>query len=71
MLLNTNRAHITDSDSLLIFFIGGVTGEEVKLIKSFFKHYQKPVIIGSTSFLSPADVTRKLFVRNPLKPFVM
>lgn len=71
MILNSTRPHITDSESLLVFVIGGITGQEVKSLRNFLKFYEKPFIIGSTALLSSTDVVKKLFLNNPLNPLLI
>lgn len=68
MFLNSTRSHITDNESVMIFVIGGITGQEVKTIKKYFKYQEKTVIIGSNSLLTPVNIVKKVFFNNPLKP---
>lgn len=61
--MRPNR-HPMDNKIVLLFVIGGITGQETRLIIDAFKTTGKHVIVGSTRFLSPSDVLKLLFANS-------
>ena len=69
LLLNRQRQqHPLDNPQLIVFVLGGITGQEVKLIQEMVisSGQQTQVLVGSTRVLSPNDTVEAIFGKDQL-----
>ncbi|XP_069689461.1 sec1 family domain-containing protein 2-like isoform X2 [Periplaneta americana] len=69
LLLNRPRQqHPLDNPQLIVFILGGITAQEVKLIQEMVitSGQETQVLVGGTRLLSPIDTVEAIFVKDPL-----
>jgi hypothetical protein len=74
LLLNRPRQqHPLDNPQLIVFVVGGITAQEVKLIQDMVisSRQETQVLVGSTRLLSPNDTVEAIFVKDPLTEQVL
>lgn len=60
-IINTVNKHPLDCDHLIVFVIGGISGQEVQSICDITKNCGIRVSVGSTRMLSPFEALHSLF----------
>jgi hypothetical protein len=61
--MNTQtKSHPLSNDLLIIYFVGGITAYEFKLVKEMFKEHEKAkhVLIGSSHFYNHEKLIKYL-----------
>ena len=74
MLLNRQRQqHPLDNPQLIVFVLGGITAQEVKLIQEMVisSGQKTQVLVGSTRVLSPSDTVEAVFGKDQLTQQVL
>ncbi|PNF41887.1 Sec1 family domain-containing protein 2 [Cryptotermes secundus] len=69
LLLNRPRQqHPLDNPQLIVFILGGITAQEVKLVQDMVisSGQQTQVLVGGTRLLSPNDTVEAIFFKDPL-----
>ncbi|KAJ9582040.1 hypothetical protein L9F63_003623 [Diploptera punctata] len=69
LLLNRQKhQHPLDNPLVIVFILGGITAQEVKVIQEMLvsSGQDTKVLIGGTRLLSPSDVVEAIFVKDPL-----
>lgn len=69
LLLNRQKhQHPLDNPLLIVFILGGITAQEVKLIEEMVisSGQETKVLVGGTRLLSPSDTVEAVFVKDPL-----
>jgi len=62
-----------DNPQLIVFILGGITAQEVKLIQEMVSScgQQTKVLVGGTRLLSPNDTVEAIFIKDPLMQQVL
>ncbi|PSN46371.1 Sec1 family domain-containing protein 2 [Blattella germanica] len=74
LLLNRQKQqHPLDNPVLIVFILGGITAQEVKLIQEMVvsSGQETKVLVGGTRLLSPNDAVESVFVKDPLMQDVL
>lgn len=67
LLLNKQRQqHPLDNPQLIVFILGGITAQEVKLVQEMVisSGRQTQVLVGGTRLLSPNDTVEAIFIKD-------
>jgi hypothetical protein len=74
LLLNRPRQQYpSDNQQLIVFILGGISAQEVKLIQDMVisSGQQTQVVVGGTRLLSPNDVVEAILIKDPFMQQVL